>query len=629
MQFGFIKAAVGTPEIRVADCRSNAEAIIALIQRAKRDGAQLLSLPELCMTGYTAGDLFFQDALQRAAVAGLSTVLAASRDSDMVVVLGMPLATDFGLFNCGVVLQRGKLLGAVPKTVLPNYGEFYEKRFFSPAPDENTEIALCGQRVPFGRKLLFCCETMPELVIGIEICEDLWSIDPPSTKLVSHGATVICNLSASDEAVTKSDYRRTLVRVQSARLLCGYLFSSAGEGESTTDVVFSGHDMIFENGSKLAESPPFGAGYAVSEIDLGYLRHERRRLGFNATPSAGYQRVSFQLPLADTALTRVVWKTPFVADTQSERESRCDEVLAIQAHGLKKRISHTGVKRVVLGVSGGLDSSLALIVALRAMALLNRPAADVLAVTMPCFGTSSRTKNNAERLCDALGVPCRTIDIGAAVQRHLQDIGHAPGLTDAAFENAQARERTQVLMDLANMENALVIGTGDLSELALGFATYNGDQMSMYGVNAGVPKTLMRSMLSILGNRAGGELQTVLRDIIDTPVSPELLPAKDGEITQITEELVGPYELHDFFLYHMLRRGDRKDKILHLASYAFQGAYSREEIAHWLDVFYRRFFSQQFKRSCMPDGPRIGNVSLSPRGDWRMPSDASAAAWRE
>jgi len=629
MHYGFLKSAVATPEITVADCKKNANAILRCIERAADDGVRLLVLPELCITGYTCGDLFFQDALQRAAIDALAVVLEKSREHDMLILLGMPLATPTGLYNCGIVLQKGKILGVVPKTVLPNYGEFYEKRTFSPAPQQTTQIRLLGQTVPFGNKLLFACETLPELILGVEICEDLWSPLPPSTMLVQNGAGIICNLSASNEAITKADHRRKLIEVHSARLLCGYLYASAGEGESTTDVVFSGHNMLFENGTLLAESKPFSGGYAVSEFNLPRILRERRRLGRGGAPSAEYQTIPFSLELKPTKLTRTYWKTPFVADTQQEREARCDTALAIQANGLKKRIAHTGVKKVVLGISGGLDSTLALIVAKEAMTLLNRPATDVIAVTMPCFGTSKRTRSNAERLCEALGVPCRTIDITAAVTQHLKDLNHPLDVPDTAFENAQARERTQVLMNLSNMENALVVGTGDLSELALGFATYNGDHMSMYGVNAGIPKTFMRSMLSILADRAGGALGSVLHDIVDTPVSPELLPGKDGEIAQITEDIVGPYELHDFFLYHTVRHGESREKILHLANYAFAGDYSEETIAKWLDVFYRRFFSQQFKRSCMPDGPRIGNVSLSPRGDWRMPSDASAAAWRD
>ena len=629
MRHGFLKVAAATPPVRVADCRHNAQAAAALIERAAGDGAMLLVLPELCLTGYTCGDLFLQDALQEAARGALGLVLRATRGRELLVAVGLPLRVGHSLYNCAAVLCGGRVLGVVPKTYLPNYGEFYEKRLFAPAPDAVTEMELLDQRVPFGSRLLFCCEQMPSLTLGVELCEDLWAPEPPSTALALHGATVIANLSASDEAVLKPEQRRRLVQVQSARLNCGYLFCSAGEGESTTDVVFSGHDMIFENGSLLAEAPPFGGGYALTELDLQFLLRERQRHAYAALPAEGYRCVPFQLPMRETALTRAYWRTPFVADTQPERERRCDEVLAIQAHGLKKRLQHTGAKRAVIGVSGGLDSTLALIVAVRALALLGRPATDVLAVTMPCFGTTKRTRGNAEKLCDALGVPCCTVDIAAAVAQHLSDIGHAPGTADTAFENAQARERTQVLMDLANMENGLVVGTGDLSEIALGFATYGGDHLSMYGVNAGVPKTLMRDMLGILARRAGGALESVLMDILATPVSPELLPAVDGQNPQRTEETVGPYELHDFFLYHAVRRGECREKIQRLAEYAFAGSYDAAAIAHWLETFYRRFFAQQFKRSCMPDGPRVGNVSLSPRGDWRMPSDAVPAAWLE
>ena len=628
MQHGFLKVAVGTPSIRVADCRYNAQQIIALIRRAARDGAQLLAMPELCITGYTCGDLFMQDALQRGTLDALSEILAASRESELVFVIGMPLTVRNSLFNCAVVIQRGTILGVVPKTYLPNYGEFYEKRLFAPAPDTVTSVQLFGSEVPFGSKLLFCCTTMPEFILGIELCEDLWSPMPPSTKLALHGATVIANLSASDEAVTKAEYRRKLVQVQSAKLSCGYLFCSAGDGESTTDVVFSGHDMIFENGAMLAEAAPFGCGYAVSEIDLQFVSRERRRRARGDESDDSYVRIPFTMSMHETGLTRTYWQTPFVADTPEERERRCDEVFSIQAHGLKKRLAHTNAKKAVIGVSGGLDSTLALLVSVRAMALLGRPASDIAAVTMPCFGTTVRTKSNAEKLCDALGVPCRTVDISASVTQHLADIGHPLDLHDVAFENAQARERTQVLMDISNMNGGIVVGTGDLSEIALGWSTFNGDHMSMYDVNAGVPKTLMRNMLEIFAARADGLLAEVLADILATPISPELLPAKDGEIVQQTENVVGPYVLHDFFLYHAIRRGEYREKIQRLAEYAFAGIYSPETIAHWLDTFYRRFFSQQFKRSCMPDGPRIGNVSLSPRGDWRMPSDAVSEVWR-
>lgn len=628
MQHGFIKAAVATPEIRVADCEANADAILRCVERAAEDGAKLLLLPELCVTGYTCADLFLQYALQNSALSALETILERTKHLDMVIALGMPLAVSQSLFNCGVVIQRGKVLGVVPKTMLPNYGEFYEKRIFTPAPQALGEMKLLGAVVPFGSQILFCCESMPELRFGLEICEDLWSPLPPSTKLIQAGATVILNLSASDEAVTKAGYRRMLVRSQSTRQAAAYLFASAGEGESTTDMVFSGHNMIFENGVLLAESAPFGAGYACTELDLALICRERQRLTRGPQTAESCLRLPFSLPVSETKLTRCYWAKPFVPDDPLECAARCEEVLAIQAHGLKKRIVHTGVKTLVLGVSGGVDSTLAIIVAQRALSLLSRPATDILAVTMPCFGTSKRTKGNAEKLCDALGIPCRTIDITESVKRHLIDIGHPLDVADTAFENAQARERTQVLMDIANMEQGLVVGTGDLSELALGFATYNGDHMSNYGVNAGVPKTMIRAMLTHIAAAQGGALASVLLDIVDTPVSPELLPAVDGESRQVTEDLVGPYELTDFFLYHMLRRGEPRDKILRLAKYAFGGAYADETIDFYLDSFLRRFFAQQFKRSCLPDGPRVGSVSLSPRGDWRMPSDASSRAFR-
>lgn len=628
MKDGFIKVATATPEISVANCPENAREILSCVRRAQADGVQLLVLPELCVTGYTCGDLFMQNDLQQAAGDALEGILRALEGTAMLVVAGAPIRHGQRLYNCAVVIQGGKILGVVPKTYLANYGEFYEKRIFASAPSQASQIMLLGQEAPFGNRLLFCCREMPDFRFGIEICEDLWTAVPPSTFLAAAGATVICNLSASDEAVGKPAQRRMLVTSQSARQICGYLFSSAGEGESTTDVVFSGHEMIAENGSLLAESLPFGAGYAVSELDLAFLVHERMRKTAPA-PHESALEIPFSLPPVETKLTRCYWAQPFVADTQEARAERADEIFAIQAHGLKKRITHVGAKKLIIGVSGGLDSTLALLVCKEALRLLARPASDILAFSMPCFGTSDRTRTNTHKLADALGVPLRTVDITASVARHLSDIGHAPDLYDTAFENAQARERTQVLMDSANMEGGLVVGTGDLSELALGFATYGGDHISMYGVNAGVPKTLMRSMIGIFAARAASPLGEVLSDILHTPVSPELLPAKDGDCTQITEDLIGPYELHDFFLYHLLRRGEDREKILRIAVYAFMGAYTSPEIAAWYDVFCRRFFSQQFKRSCLPDGPRVGNVSLSPRGDWRMPSDASAAVFRK
>ncbi len=628
MQNGFLKVAVGTPHIVVANCEKSADAIIGLIRRAERDNAKLLLLPELCLGGYTCGDLMFQDALINAAERALARVMAETAESDMLVLVGLPVVVGNLLYNGAAVLQSGRLLGVIPKTHLGNYGEFYEKRNFAPAPPHNTVCTLCGQTVPFGNRLLFTCTNMPEFVLGVEICEDLWTALPPSTKLADCGATVLCNLSASDEAVGKADFRRMLVQSQSSRTTGAYLFASAGDSESTTDVVFSGHDMIFENGVLLAEAKPFGEGYAVTEVDLGFLLHERRRYARRLFDTEGITNIPFSLDVVETSLTRSIWKTPFVPTDPAECARRCEEVLAIQSHGLKKRIAHTNVKKLVLGVSGGVDSTLALIVCCEALRLLDRPVTDIVAVTMPCFGTSKRTRGNAEILCEALGVPLRTIDISNSVRAHLSDIGHDGSKMDTAFENAQARERTQVLMDLGNMEGGFVVGTGDLSELALGFATYNGDHMSMYGVNADVPKTLIRSILRHVAEASGNKaLHDVLIDIVETPVSPELLPGKDGAIGQVTENIVGPYELHDFFLYHLLRRGEARDKTLRIATHVFQNDFDAETIAHWYGVFIRRFFAQQYKRNCMPDGPRIGNVALSPRGDWRMPSDASPEAF--
>ena len=626
MQQGFIKCTVATPRITVADCNQNAKAILETVCRAEKDGAKILVLPELSLTGYTCGELFHLSRLQKAAVEGLSSIAKATENRDMLLVLGLPLSVKGALYNAAAVLHRGKILGIVPKTHLPNYGEFFEKRLFSPAPAEVCTLDLLGQQVPFGSRLLFACDTLPQLILGVEICEDLWAPVPPSTGLALAGATVIANLSASPEAAGKASYRKNLVGSHSARITAGYLYASAGEGESTTDLVCSGHNMISEAGQLLAEAAPFGEGYALSEIDLDYLIRERQRLG-KPLEAEGYTTVPFTLDLEETTLTRTYSKTPFVPEKRAQARDRAEELLEIQAQGLKKRLAHTGCK-AVLGISGGADSTMALLVCLRALELLGRPKTDLIPVTMPCFGTSHRTRSNAERLCELLGVPCRVIDITAAVTQHLKDLNHPLDVPDTAFENAQARERTQVLMDLANMENALMIGTGDLSELALGFATYNGDHMSMYAVNAGLPKTAIRSMLTLLAPRYGDGAEKVLLDVVATPVSPELLPAADGVSPQITEEVVGPYELTDFFLYHLLRRGAEPAKILRLARYAFQKEYEQAVIEGWLKGFLRRFFTQQFKRSCLPDGPKVGSVCLSPRGGWMMPSDASYSHWR-
>ena len=631
MRDGFLKAAALSPALRVADCAYNTQQIIAQLKDAAARGVKLAVFPEFCLTGYTCGDLFLQHTLQQGALTGLQSILDASRELDVVALVGLPLLVRGKLYNVAAVLCRGRLLGLVPKTYLPNYGEFYEKRQFTPGSTEVEWVTVCGQQVPFGTSLLFRCCEMPSFVLGVEICEDLWSALPPSTFHALAGATVVANLSASDETVGKAEYRRALVQNQSARLLCGYLYASAGHGESTQDMVFGGHDLIAENGTLLSEALPFAGGWAETEIDCQRMESERARNTSFEPSVEGYQTVEFHLEPTETPLTRWVDPTPFVPHDQRLRAQRCELILKMQADGLAKRLEHARAKTAVIGISGGLDSCLALLVAVRAMKQLGRPTTDVLAVTMPCFGTTRRTRSNAEILCDELHVSFREINIAATVHSHFADIGQDEKVLDVTFENGQARVRTLELMDLANRTGGLVVGTGDLSELALGWATYNGDHMSMYGVNASVPKTLVRHLVQYEADIAASEtLKTVLLDILDTPVSPELLPAKEnGDIAQKTEDLVGPYELHDFYLYHVLRFGFGPEKIFRLAKAAFAGRaeYPDSVLYKWLRNFYWRFFAQQFKRSCLPDGPKVGSVTLSPRGDWRMPSDAAAALW--
>ena len=628
MKHGFIKIAVGRPDIRVADCSYNAARIMDLMDEAARAGAGVLALPELAVTGYTCGDLFLQDALISASEAALCEIVRHSRGQEMLTLLGLPLSYGGKLYNCCAAVFNGTILGVVPKSHLPNYAEFYEARHFAPAPPEMAERIIGGKAVPFGVRLLFRCETLPKLTVGVEICEDVWNLEPPSLALCRNGAMLIVNLSASPESVGKTDYRRLLVTSMSAQTICAYAYSSIGNGESSGDMVFAGHSMIAENGVMLAEAMPFsGTQLLCAEIDVTRLAFERRRMTTYPQQETGYTVTPFTLPYADTALTRRIDPHPFVPSEEADRTTRCDLVLSIQAEGLKKRLEHIGCGAAILGVSGGLDSTLALLVTTRAFDLLKRPRSEILGVTMPCFGTTARTKTNAVRLCAELGVTLREIDITQAVRQHFSDIAHDEKSHNVVYENAQARERMQVLMDLANELNGIVIGTGDLSELALGWATYNGDHMSMYAVNCSVPKTLVRHIVRYYAGTCSAALREVLEDILNTPVSPELQPAENGEIAQRTEELVGPYELHDFFLYHMLRCGDEPAKILRLAGLAFAGRYDHATILFWLKSFYRRFFAQQFKRSCLPDGPKVGSVALSPRGDWRMPSDASAAVW--
>jgi NAD+ synthase (glutamine-hydrolysing) len=598
------------------------------MKHAADDEARLLCLPELCVTGYTCGDLFLQDALLCSAREALSLLAAESSKYPAVVVAGLPFALDSKLYNVAAVICGGRVLGLVPKSFIPNYGEFYELRHFSPAPVGVRTVRFDGYDVPFGTDVLFRCSDEPDFCLAVEICEDMWVPSPPGASHAMAGAAVIANPSASDEVIGKARYRRMLAAAQSGRLVCCYVYSDAGAGESSTDVVFSGHNIICENGVVLSESPPFGSGVATADIDLRALAYDRRRMNTWQSDASGYSIVEFSLGVAPSSLRRRVDPHPFIPQDERERNERCEAILDMQVAGLEKRIAHTGVRAAVIGISGGLDSSLALLVTERAMRKLGRPPSDIVAATMPCFGTTARTKSNAVKLCEALGIRCEEIDISGSVSAHLRDIGVGEESRDVVYENAQARVRTLVLMDLANKTGGLVIGTGDLSELAMGWSTYNGDHMSMYGVNAGVPKTLVRHIVKYVAD-ASPELRGVLSDILATPVSPELLPPSGGDIAQKTESIIGPYELHDFFLYHVVRWGRPPSRVLTLAEIAFAGEYQRHEILNWLKVFYRRFFSNQFKRSCIPDGPKIGSVSLSPRGDWRMPSDASSAAWLE
>ncbi|MFR3249525.1 MAG: NAD(+) synthase [Eisenbergiella sp.] len=649
MKDGFLKTAAAAPKVRVADPEWNAAEICRVLDECRKRGAKLVVLPELCITGYSCGDLFLQERLLEEALDGLRTVVSHTKGYDALVFAGLPWEKDGKLYNVAAAVCNGELLALVPKQNVPNYGEFYELRYFAPGKGSVTETVFDGKRIPFGANILFCCETMKGLTVGCEVCEDAWVPDTPSTGLAKAGASVIVNLSASNETVGKDEYRRKLLSAASARLMCGYVYASAGEGESTQDLVFSGHNMIWENGTLLAENGRFSQEAAVSELDVSYLMRERRRIStFVQEGGEQYLKIPFSLKEEETKLTRCFDPMPFVPAKGQERQERCAQILEIQAHGLKKRLSHTGAQTAVIGVSGGLDSTLALLVTARAFDLLETDRAGILAVTMPCFGTTDRTYDNACRLARALGAELMEVNIKEAVSVHFKDIGHNPKVHDVTYENGQARERTQVLMDLANQRNGMVIGTGDLSELALGWATYNGDHMSMYGVNAGVPKTLVRHLVQYCADRAkeragesagerakenagecAKELHSVLSDVLDTPVSPELLPPEDGKISQRTEELVGPYELHDFFLYYMLRCGFGPKKIYRLSMEAFAGRYDGETVKKWLRIFVRRFFAQQFKRSCLPDGPKVGSVAVSPRGDLRMPSDASRAAWEK
>ena len=631
MRQGFVKVAAVTPKIVVADTRENTKLICEEIRKAEESGAKIIVLPELAITGYTCSDLFLQEKMLREAKQSLLEIAAFTFALDCIVFVGLPLEYNGKLYNVAAALNNGKVLGFVPKTYLPNYNEFYEARHFTRGMDEVVTVRLDKDlTAPMGKKLLFVCDTMPELKIGVELCEDLWTPEPPAIRHALNGANVIVNLSASDETTGKDSYRRELVKGQSARLLCGYVYASAGDGESTQDVVYSAHNMIAENGRLLAQSERFQNESIFSEIDILKLNAERRRMTTFEMAEDGYREIGFSLKIEETKLTRYIDPMPFVPGSKADRDRRCEEILMIQAMGLKKRLEHTHCKSAVIGISGGLDSTLALLVTVKAFDILGMDHKNIKAVTMPGFGTTDRTYDNAVSMIRCLGADFMEVSIKDAVNIHFRDIGHDPKVHDVTYENGQARERTQILMDIANKSGGMVIGTGDLSELALGWATYNGDHMSMYAVNASVPKTLVRHLVQFYADTCGdGKLEKVLLDVLDTPVSPELLPPEDGKIAQKTEDLVGPYELHDFYLYHMLRLGYSPAKIYRLAKLAFAGSYDEATILKWLKTFYRRFFTQQFKRSCLPDGPKVGSVAVSPRGDLRMPSDASSRIWME
>lgn len=631
MRHGFIKVAAATPDIRVADVDYNKGQIIKQMDEAAEAGAKIIVFPELCITGYTCSDLFLQDILLNSAKKALVEIAEHTKNLDALVFVGVPIAVGGELYNVAAALNHGNILGFTTKSFLPNYGEFYEMRQFRPGPKKAEKILFGGKEIPFGPQLLFVENQMANLIVSAEICEDVWSPVPPSIEAAREGATVIVNCSASDETIGKASYREALISGQSARLISGYIYANAGEGESTTDLVFGGHNLIAENGTILAEAKRFSNGIIYTEFDVQKIANERRKnTTFTETQEHVLPRIPFGLEQTETILTRTFPSRPFVPRDDQERAKRCEEILTIQAMGLKKRLAHTHAKSAVVGISGGLDSTLALLVTAKAFDALGLEHSGITAVTMPCFGTTDRTYQNACKMSLKVGATLREIRIGDAVMQHFKDIGHDPQNHSVTYENSQARERTQVLMDIANQTGGLVIGTGDMSELALGWATYNGDHMSMYGVNASVPKTLVRHLVHYYADTCeDSSLKEVLYDVLDTPVSPELLPPKDGEIAQKTEDLVGPYELHDFFLYYFLRMGYEPGKIYRIAKLSFAGEYDDETIYKWLRTFCWRFFSQQFKRSCLPDGPKVGTVALSPRGDWRMPSDACVALWMQ
>ena len=629
MHDGFLRVASATPTIQVANCPYNAQQIIAVAKQAAEKQVSAIVFPELCLTGYTCGDLFFQQTLLTSALNGLETILKELKQEDIICIVGLPIRVETNLYNCAAVCYHGRLLGIVPKTNLVDQGGLNETRYFCTAPDYR-EIMLCNQTVPFGTNIIFSCDTLTEFQFGVEICKDIWVTEPPSNVLAKEGATVIFNLSASTEVVGRAAYRKTLVTGQSAKLICAYVYADAGEGESTTDYVYSGHDLIAENGTILAESPLFYTGFIDADIDLQLLWQERCHTScWNHVSTPSYQKVRFSLPIISLQLERTIQANPFLPPRLPDLPARCESILNIQANGLKNRLAHIGCRHVVIGLSGGLDSTLALLATVRAFEAMQLDPSGITAVSMPCFGTTNRTRLNARSLAIYLGCTFREIDISASVTQHFHDIGQDPNQHDVTYENAQARERTQVLMDIANQLGGIVIGTGDLSESALGWATYNGDHMSMYSINCDIPKTMVRYLVAHCININVTPLSDILMDILQTPVSPELLPPVGETISQQTEEIVGPYELHDFVLFYTLRYGFMPHKIFRLACLALGDKYKKETIKHWMTVFYRRFFAQQFKRSCLPDGPAVGSVSLSPRGGWLMPSDVKSSIWLE
>ena len=633
MQFGFVKVCAATVPIKVADIKYNTGNIVSAINESALAGSQLTVFPELCVCGYTCGDLFNQSVLLRAVDSALNEICHATKGKNILVIVGAPVESRGRLFNCAVAVSDGKILGIVPKSHIPNYGEFYERRHFVPAEKCNSTVVVAGQTVPFGTKLIFRARNMPQFSVACELCEDLWAPDSPSTRHALAGANIIANLSCSDETVGKAEYRRDLIRIQSGKLVCAYVYSDAGDGESTTDMVFSGHNFIAENGTVLGESKKFENGLLYAETDVELLENERRRKAgsfYSEAESDGYEIIEFNTDNAVGKLSRIFPQTPFVPADNAELVDRTELILSIQSKGLEKRLAHTKSKTAVIGISGGLDSALAFLVTVRAFKALGKDVSDIIAVTMPGFGTTAKTKNNSLELIRQLGATEKIISVKESVLQHFKDIGHNPEILDVTYENAQARMRTMILMDIANKTGGLVIGTGDLSELALGWATYNGDHMSMYAVNSSVPKTLVKHLVKYEAEKLGGIAEKILKDILNTEISPELLPPdKDGKIAQKTEDLVGPYVLHDFFLYYSVRWGFSPEKVYFIAKSSFNGTFDDSIILKWLKNFYRRFFMQQFKRSCVPDGVKVGSVTLSPRGDWRMPSDAVASIWLE